>query len=167
MPQSGGDVATTRSPAWPMIAGVVAAGFVLEFVCSSLRRGTLPRIGLMVIAVSLLFTSVMVCGFVVRSICARVVPGGTRVVTPVVRAARLHGYTGPFKVQLILPPNMTDLGADETTVLAGQDQAKLILKAPANAVPGNRPNLVVRATGVIDDNIWLVHETKINVNVVK
>jgi hypothetical protein len=85
----------------------------------------------------------------------------------VVRAARLHGYTGPFKVQLILPPNMTDLGADETTVLAGQDQAKLILKAPANAVPGNRPNLVVRATGVIDDNIWLVHETKINVNVVK
>jgi hypothetical protein len=72
-----------------MIAGVVAAGFVLEFVCSSLRRGTLPRIGLMVIAVSLLFTSVMVCGFVVRSICARVVPGGRRVVTPVVRAARL------------------------------------------------------------------------------
>ena len=89
MPQSGGDVVTTRSPAWPMIAGVVAAGFVLEFVCSSLRRGTLPRIGLMVIAVSLLFTSVMVCGFVVRSICARVVPGGRRVVTPVVRAACL------------------------------------------------------------------------------
>jgi hypothetical protein len=85
----------------------------------------------------------------------------------VVKAARLNEYTGPFKVQLILPPNMSDIGADDVSIAAGKDETKLIVKAPSNAAPGNRQNLIVRATAVIEGNIWLVHETKINVNVVK
>ena len=85
----------------------------------------------------------------------------------IVKVARQHGYTGPFRVQLILPPNMSDVGADDVSIAAGQDEAKLIVKAPTNAAPGNRQNLIVRATAVIEGNIWLVHETKINVNVVK
>jgi hypothetical protein len=84
-----------------------------------------------------------------------------------VKVARLHDYAGPFKVHLILPPTMTDIGADEVTIPAGKDEVKLVVKAPANAVAGNRPSLIVRATAVIEGNYWLTHEVKINVNVVK
>lgn len=98
MPQSGesqidlkqhGEAVTARSFAWPMIAGVVAAGFALEFVCLWLQPGTLPRSRLIVLAGLLLFTSVMVCGLVVRSICRRVAPDRRCVATPAVRAACL------------------------------------------------------------------------------
>ena len=45
--------------------------------------------GLFLLAASLLFIAVMVCGFVVRAICARIVPGRRRLMTPIVRAACL------------------------------------------------------------------------------
>jgi hypothetical protein len=80
--------AAQRTPVWPMIPGILAATFVLDFLVPWLRRGTLPRFGLILVAASLLFTAVMVCGFVVRAIYARTVPG-RRVSTPVVRAACL------------------------------------------------------------------------------
>ena len=76
--QTAEGVALPRTPVWAMIPGVVVAAFVLDFVVSWLRRGTLPRFGLVLVASSLLFTAVMVCGFVVRAICARVVPGHRR-----------------------------------------------------------------------------------------
>ncbi len=63
------DSLSRELPVWPMVAGVVAAAFALEFVCPwLLHPGTLPRFGLLVVAVLLLFTAVMVCGFVVRTI---------------------------------------------------------------------------------------------------
>jgi hypothetical protein len=84
-----------------------------------------------------------------------------------VKVARNHDYAGSFKVQLILPPNMSDIGADEIIIPAGKDEARLVIKAPSNAVPGNRPNLIVRAIAMLEGNIWLTHEAKLNVNVVK
>lgn len=74
---------------WPMIAGVAAAAAVLDFLSSWLRRGSMPPIGLVVIAISLLFTATIVCGFVVRTIYSRILHVTRRVVTPVVRAACL------------------------------------------------------------------------------
>jgi hypothetical protein len=47
------------------------------------------------------------------------------------------------------------------------DEAKILLRAPADVTPGNRQNLIVRAVAVINGNTPLTHETKINVNVVK
>src|SRR5262249_13680072 len=55
----------------------------------------------------------------------------------VVKVARLNDYAGSFKVQLILPPNMSDIGADEVMIQEGKNEAKLILKTPTNATPGN------------------------------
>jgi hypothetical protein len=76
-------------PVWPMVVGVAATGVVLDFLCSWLRRGSLPPIGLFLIAASLLFTATMVCGFVVRTIYVRILHGSRKVPTPVVRAACL------------------------------------------------------------------------------
>jgi hypothetical protein len=85
----GSEAVTARSSVWPMIAGLVAAGLALEFVCLWLQPGTLPRSGLIVLAVLLLFTSVMVCGLVVRWICRKGAPDRGSVATPVMRAACL------------------------------------------------------------------------------
>jgi hypothetical protein len=89
-----------RVPVWPMIPGIVAAAFALDFLCSWLRRGTLPRFGAVLLAASLLVVAVMVCGFVVRTIYARV-PGSRRSATPVVRAACLAALWIPAWVLFI------------------------------------------------------------------
>ena len=80
--------------------------------------------------------------------------------------ARLHAYAGQFKVQLVLPADTKGISADEITIPAGADEAKILLRAPADATPGNRQNLVVRAVAWINGNTPLTHEAKINVNVV-
>jgi hypothetical protein len=84
-----------------------------------------------------------------------------------VRVARLFEYNDPFKVQLVMPPGVTGVTADEITVPAGASEAKLTLRVPANTPPGPRPNITIRALAVVNGNVTLTHETKINVNVVK
>ena len=83
------------------------------------------------------------------------------------KVSRLHEFKGDFKVQLVLPANMKGLSAAEVTIPGGKNEAKLILKAPADAAPGNRQNLIVRAVATLEGNIPLTHEAKISVNVVK
>ena len=86
----------------------------------------------------------------------------------VVKAARLFDNNDPLKVQLILPPGTQGLAADEVTIPPGKDEAKLIIRVLPNTPPGNRANLTVRATAVIQPgNVTLNHEAKININVVK
>ncbi len=86
----------------------------------------------------------------------------------VVKAARLYDNNDPLKVQLILPPGTQGLAADEVTIPSGKDEAKLIVRVLANAPPGNRPNLTIRASAVIQPgNVTLNHEAKININIVK
>lgn len=94
-------VAAARAPVWPMVPGILVAAWVLDFLCSWLRRGTLPQFGAVLLAGSLLFVAVMVCGFVVRAICARAVPGGRRLATPVVRAACLAALWIPAWVLFV------------------------------------------------------------------
>jgi len=84
-----------RLPVWPMAAGVAVAMLVLDWVTQWLRQGTLPRVGLFVVAVLLLFAAVVISGFVVRAIYARLSPGMHQVSTPVVRAACLVGLWVP------------------------------------------------------------------------
>ena len=85
----------------------------------------------------------------------------------VVKVARQFDYNDPFKVQLILPPGVTGVTADEITIPAGASEAKLTLKVPTNTPPGQKQNITIRAVAVVNGNVTLNHETKINVNVVK
>ncbi len=84
-----------------------------------------------------------------------------------VKVARLFDYGDAFKVQLVLPQGMSGVSADEVTIPAGANEAKLTLKVPANTPPGPRQNIVVRALAVVNGNVTLTHETKINVTLVK
>jgi hypothetical protein len=85
----------------------------------------------------------------------------------VIKVTRLHSYAGDFKVRLVLPTDSKGISAEETTIPAGKEEAKLLLRAAADAAPGNRTNLIVRAVATLQGNIPVPHETKINVNVVK
>jgi len=82
----------------------------------------------------------------------------------VVRVQRLFDYAGEFRVQLM--PGTPGLEAAEVVIPAGATEAKLVLRSPAGAAPGNRANLIVRATAQFAGKP-IVHEAKINVNIVK
>jgi hypothetical protein len=84
-----------------------------------------------------------------------------------IKVARRHEYAGEFKVHLVPTPETKGISADEVTIPAGKDETKLLLRALAEATPGNRPNLVIRAIAVLNGDTPLNHEVKINVNVVK
>jgi hypothetical protein len=85
----------------------------------------------------------------------------------VVKVARMFDYAGEFKVQLVLPPNLKGISAADVTIAAGADEAKLVVQAAADAAPGPRPDLVVRATAMVNGNVATVQEAKVTVNVVK
>jgi hypothetical protein len=84
-----------------------------------------------------------------------------------VRVTRLFEYKDAFKVQLILPQGATGVSAADGTIPAGANEVKLALKAANDATPGTRQNVIIRASAVVNGNVTLNHETKINVNVVK
>jgi hypothetical protein len=85
----------------------------------------------------------------------------------VVKVARQQEYMGEFKVQLVLPANLKGVTADEVTIPAGQNEAKLIVKVAEDAAPGNHPDLIVRATAMQNGNVPTLHDAKLSVNVVK
>jgi hypothetical protein len=85
----------------------------------------------------------------------------------VVKVARLFDYGGEFKVQVVLPPAAKGLSAADVTIPAGHDEAKVIVLAAADAAPGARADLVVRATALLNGKVPAVHEVKFSVNVVK
>lgn len=76
------------------------------------------------------------------------------------KVARLSDYAGEFKVTL-LPENTNGVTAAEVTIPAGQNDAKLTLKAPDGAAPGPRQNLTLRAVAVVS-GVTLNHDLKIN-----
>jgi hypothetical protein len=84
-----------------------------------------------------------------------------------VRVARQFNYAGEFKVQLVLPAGVQGVSAQEVTIPAGGNEAKLVVEAPADAKPGFRGNLTVRAVALFNGKVPTNHEVKLNVNVVK
>ncbi len=84
----------------------------------------------------------------------------------VVKVNRLHGYTGEFKVLLIPPQGFQGATAAEVTMPGNANEAKLALKAPANAAPAANQAFTVRAVANVS-GVTLTHETKVNVTVAK
>ncbi|HZZ82426.1 MAG TPA: PPC domain-containing protein [Gemmataceae bacterium] len=84
-----------------------------------------------------------------------------------VKVARQFDYADAFKVEVVLPPNVKGITAPGITIPAGMNDAKLKISVAAGTPPANVQNLIVRATAVVNGNVTLTHETKINVNIAK
>ena len=63
-----------------------------------------------------------------------------------VKVARLHGFAGEYKVEVVVPPAVKGLAFDPLVIPAGKDEGKLVIKAAANAMPGNLGGLTIKAT---------------------
>jgi hypothetical protein len=85
----------------------------------------------------------------------------------IVRVRRLFDYQGEFKIELVVPENAKGVTAAAVTLSPGQDEAKLLLKADADAATGNRTGLIVRATALFEGKTPTTQEAKLNVNVQK
>ena len=94
-------VAVQKMPLWPIVVGVAIAAWVLDFLVSWLPRGSMARFGLVILAAVLLFTAVMVCGFVVRMVYARLLPRDKIPAAPVVRVACLTALWIPAWVLFV------------------------------------------------------------------
>lgn len=99
--QSEDGIAAQRTPLWPMFVGIIITAWAIDFVVSWLPRGSMARFGVLILAVMLLFSAVMVCGFVVRAMYARLLPGRRRLAIPAIRAACLTALWIPAWVLFV------------------------------------------------------------------
>lgn len=83
----------------------------------------------------------------------------------VVKVERQYGYTGEIKVKFAPPMGVTGVTADEVTIPAGKDEAKLVLKAAAGTKPGAVTNAVITATAVYGGKYTIAHEAKVSFTV--
>src|SRR5262245_25554801 len=85
-----------------------------------------------------------------------------------VRVDRQFNFDGEFKVQLVLPANVQGVSAADVVIPAGQNDAKLVVKVDPDAKPGNRGNLIVRATATYNKKS-ITHDAQpaVNLNVTK
>ncbi len=84
-----------------------------------------------------------------------------------VKVERQYDYAGEFKVKFELPKGATGVTAAEVTIPAGKDEAKLVLKAAADAKPGGISNAIVTVSTLYDNKHPITHEAKVNFTVVK
>lgn len=84
-----------------------------------------------------------------------------------VKVARQFDYADAFKVELILPPNIKGLTAAPIAIAPGTNEAKMTLKIAAGTPIAPLQNLTLRATAIVNTNVTLTHEIKINVNIAK
>lgn len=83
-----------------------------------------------------------------------------------VKVERQYDYRGEFKVKLEFPPGTMGLTAPEVTIPANQDTVKLPLQAAGDAKPGSIANATITVTALYANQYPIVHEAKINLNVV-
>ncbi len=84
-----------------------------------------------------------------------------------IKLDRQFDYAGPLKVKFAAPMGLTGVTADEVTVPAGKgEEAKLVIRAAADAKAGAVNNAVITVTGTFAGK-EIVTETKVNFNVAK
>lgn len=81
----------------------------------------------------------------------------------VVKVSRENDFTGPFLLSIAGKGPK----ADETVIPTGKDEAKMVLKIPADAKAGMIPNLVLEAKADYEGKYPIKHEAKFSVTVGK
>jgi len=110
---------------------------------------------------------------VIPNSVAKVTPGALpnntlKIGTPgelVVKVERQYDYAGEIKVKFELPKGTTGVTADEVTIPAGKDEAKLVLKAAAGAKPGAVSNATITATAMYAGKYTITQEAKVTFTV--
>lgn len=85
----------------------------------------------------------------------------------IVKVARTGNFAGEIKIQLVVPAETKGIQAEEATIPAGKDEAKLMLLATTEAAPGKNANLAIQAVARIKGNAQTLQTSKLSVTVEK
>ncbi|MBN9122474.1 MAG: PPC domain-containing protein [Planctomycetes bacterium] len=85
----------------------------------------------------------------------------------VVKVDRQFDYAGEIKLKFELPKGAVGVTADEVTIPAGKDEAKLVLKAASGTKPGAVSNATITATALYAGKYTITHEAKVTFTVVE
>lgn len=83
-----------------------------------------------------------------------------------VNIERQYAFDGEYKVKYVPPMGVSGVTADEVTVPAGKEEAKLVIKVASGAKPGSVNNGTVVVTAVYNKHT-ITHEVKVSFNVAK
>jgi hypothetical protein len=83
------------------------------------------------------------------------------------KIARQYDLPIALKVEAIFPPNAKGLSANIATIKGDADDTKLIINAAQDAVIAPNTSVTIRFTGMFNDTIPIVHETKLTLAVTK
>jgi len=83
------------------------------------------------------------------------------------KIARQYDLPIAIKVEAIFPPNVKGLTSNAATINSEGDETKLTISAAQDAVIAANTSITVRFTGMFNDTIPIVHETKLTLAVTK
>jgi hypothetical protein len=84
-----------------------------------------------------------------------------------IKVDRQYDFAGAFTVKIEFPKGTTGITAKDVTIPAGKNEAKIELKAAADAKPGAVSNAIITVTGMYDQKHAISHEAKVNFTVAK
>jgi hypothetical protein len=87
----------------------------------------------------------------------------TKLIVKVIRPAN---YSGPLRVQLVVPDGLEGIEPAAVTIPAGQDETRLVIKIADDATPGRRAGLLVRIEGGPKGKTLFKQDVKLPLNVV-
>jgi hypothetical protein len=79
----------------------------------------------------------------------------------------LNDFAGEVKLAVKLPPELSGVTAQDATIAAGSDAAKIVFKAASDAKPGSSQNVVVTATATYASKYTVTQELKVSITVAK
>ena len=85
----------------------------------------------------------------------------------VVQVDRQYDYAGEYKVKYTLPNGVTGVTVSEGAIKPGETEAKLVVKAAADAKPGGVNGGTITVTALFDGRHEVTDEAKVNFNVAK
>ena len=84
-----------------------------------------------------------------------------------IKVERQYDFAGEFKVAFVPPAGLTGVTADEVTIPAGQNEAKLLIEADEDAKPGAVTNATIRVVALYDTTHVITHEVKVTFTLAK
>jgi hypothetical protein len=85
----------------------------------------------------------------------------------VVKVERQHDYAGEFTVKFVPPMSVKGLEAEEVTIPAGKNEAKLVITADEDAKPGAVSGASIIVTALYDKKHPITHEVKVAFTLIK
>ncbi|MBI3409233.1 MAG: hypothetical protein HY040_12875 [Planctomycetes bacterium] len=84
-----------------------------------------------------------------------------------VKVARQLDYAGPFKLDVVLPPDIKGVTGEPSSIKPGENDGKITIRVEPGAQAGSNVVLQVRAIALFNSETPVAHEAKVTLNIAK